>query len=241
MAVKRPAIISVVGILNIIFGSLGLLTIVCCGPMAFLDSEQWMKAMAPQAAGAQRPANEFSMGDMKEVPGWTAFTTAGLGVGAVTGSLLLASGIGLMKMKKWGQTLGIAYAILGIVWGTGSTIINQRLMGPKIVQMYEKFQEDIKKSQAQARGGVIPPPKQEVPEAKPAGAAETDHSVLLGVYFAVVLISALLFPVIELILMLLPAVRRGLAGLPSPGWTPEVESVNDNGPDDATWNETVRQ
>jgi hypothetical protein len=247
MAVKRPAIITVVGILNTIFGSLGLLSIICCGPFSFFDTQQLMKAMAPQAAAAaQQPGNENPMANMKDVPGYMTFVSAGLAVSALTGSLLLASGIGLLRMKRWGRALGFTYAIVGILWGSGAAVINQKLVGPKIIQMYEKIQEDMSKAQAQARGGaVVPQPAQPKPANAPEGnrpePAPTEHPVLLGVYFAVVLLFSLAFPIVELILMLLPAVGRGLAGVPDPAWQPDPTSLDDSGPDDGTWGETIRQ
>ena len=245
MAVKRPAIISVVGILNIIFASLGLLTIICCGPFSFIDTQQMMKAMAPQgAAVGQQPADANPMANMNEVPGYTAFVGAGLVVGLVTSTLLLGSGIGLLKMKRWGRGLGFTYALLGLLWGTGATFINQRLVGPKIVQMYEKFQEDMKKAQTPA-GAPVPPvaqPKQGEPaDATGQDPASNEHPTVLGVYFVVVLIFSTFFPFVELVLMLLPAVRRGLAGIPSPGWEPDAQVSNDSGRDDRTWDETIRQ
>ncbi len=258
MAVKRPAILSVVGILNIVMGSLGLLGIICCGPLSFVDTQQMMKSIVPKTGAVQGPQLDPAEG-LKEVPGYTSFVALGLAMGVVTGSLLVASGTGLLRMRRWGRALGLTYAIVGILWGTGSTVINQKLVAPKLVEGFAKFQEELNKGRInggppvpgvpQAIPPNIPdkepgPPAKppEIPENKKAAPPAKENSGLSIAYFVVVLIISLTFPVIELILMLLPAVRLGLAGVPDPAWEPDSGGPADAGPDGGdNWGETIRQ
>ena len=100
---SRPRSVTVLGILNIVFGGLSLL----CSPLGIIS------LVIPQ------PNNPFQMTpEMKQV------SLIGYGIGFVFAIILLASGIGLLNLKKWARQAAYIYAWVAIVWGILSSIAN---------------------------------------------------------------------------------------------------------------------
>ncbi len=229
MPPKRPTIISVIGILNISFGSLGLFFTLCCGVIGLFANNIVALMLPPQAPGQITVANPMSQ--LSKTPAYFAFQCAGLAMALVTSSLLVASGIGFMKMKKWGRVAGLIYAIVGILWGISATMVNQRLAGPRFIEFIEQMEDQIRNGPPQAPNPFPQPGKIEInkeAEAQKANAAgQSDHSILLGFYFAFVLLMSLAYPVVELVLMMLPAVKNGLAGKTDPAWEPDPLALDD--------------
>jgi uncharacterized membrane protein YeaQ/YmgE (transglycosylase-associated protein family) len=89
-----PTFIKVFSILNMIFGGLGLL----CTPMNFIG--------IPLAAK--------TLGNSPMMLGYMIFSSVWGFIGAC---VLLASGIGLWKLKAWARKLAVWYSVLAIVLG----------------------------------------------------------------------------------------------------------------------------
>ncbi len=129
MPLKRPTIISVIGILNIVFGALGGFTSLCCGiPVLFMDK---LFALFPQPPGQPSPGIFFA--EMNKVPGYFALQCFSIFMSFFTGCLLIVSGIGFLRMKRWGRFTGIGYSIIGILWATMGVIV-QQMMSPEIME-----------------------------------------------------------------------------------------------------------
>ena len=90
----RPTAVTVFGILNIVFGTLGLM----CMPLAFVG----MFAMPHVGNPAALPKV------------WLLFSSA-IGLGCTV--LLIAAGIGLLYLKAWGRRCSLFYGWFAIVWG----------------------------------------------------------------------------------------------------------------------------
>jgi hypothetical protein len=103
----RPTPVTVFGILNIVFGSLGLL----CTPLAI--AALWI----PQQPGA------YQMGTAM-----MAYTIVGYIVGFFCAILLLAAGIGLLYQKRWARQCSYGYGWFAIVWGIIGIIITVAMM-----------------------------------------------------------------------------------------------------------------
>jgi len=100
---ERPTCITVLGILNIVFGGLGLL----CSPFGIIG------LLMPQ------PNSPFQL-----TPEMRMFSLIGYGFGFVFAIVLLASGIGLLNLKKWARQATCIYGWTAIVWGILSSIAN---------------------------------------------------------------------------------------------------------------------
>jgi hypothetical protein len=103
----RPTSVTVFGILNIVFGSLGLL----CTPLAVFAL--WI----PQQPGAPQIG-----------PAMMAYTIIGYIVGFFCAILLLAAGIGLLYQKRWARRCSYGYGWFAIVWGIIGIIVTAAMM-----------------------------------------------------------------------------------------------------------------
>jgi len=100
---QRPTSVTVLGILNIVFGGLGL----TCIPIGIAMS------FVPQPDSPFQPTEAMEL-----------FTMIGNIVGFLFSIVLLASGIGLLYQKKWARKTSIIYGWTAIVWCILGLIIN---------------------------------------------------------------------------------------------------------------------
>jgi hypothetical protein len=96
--------VTVFGILNIVFGSLGLL----CMPLGLIAS--------------------YSMNTLGPAVGATAWMLVSAAVGFVCTILLIAVGIGLLYLKAWARTWCLVYGWFAIVWGIVGMVVNFAMM-----------------------------------------------------------------------------------------------------------------
>ncbi len=106
---KRPGGLTAMAVLNFVFGGMG--------GLAMLS----LLVIVGILTAGQEVLSEPEMVEMKQ-----AFEEAGIGIGffivmvvisAISSALLIVSGIGYLKQKKFmGRTLGNTYAVLSIVY-----------------------------------------------------------------------------------------------------------------------------
>lgn len=102
-----PVSVKVFSILNMVFGGLGLL----CAPIGFLATPMALRSLG--AGGLMRV--------------WMVFSNIW---GVIGAALLLASGIGLWKLKAWARKLAIVYAVVASVMGlVGMAVLLMSLGG----------------------------------------------------------------------------------------------------------------
>ena len=97
--VARPASVTVFGILDLVFGILGML----CTPFALVV------LVIPQQPGA--PPNPVAT-IIKESPVYAKGFVVQTVVSVLTSVLLTTTGVGLLKMRGWGRTLSNAYVVV---------------------------------------------------------------------------------------------------------------------------------
>jgi hypothetical protein len=100
-ATEKPTSVMVFGILNIVFGGMGLL----CMPFNLF----WLVL----------PNRMIVM-----VPAYRVILLVSSIVGIGFSAWLLSLGIGLLKMKSWGRRGSVIYSIIVIVWGIIGIILN---------------------------------------------------------------------------------------------------------------------
>ena len=101
-ALVKPKVIKVFGVLNVIFGGLGLLG-TCIGLVAILALTTFDLIPIPEgnnAAFVTQEENAFLY----------FYNIISAAVALLFAIVLLVSGIGLLKHKKWGRTTGLAWA-----------------------------------------------------------------------------------------------------------------------------------
>ena len=107
----KPGSIKVFGILNIIFGSIGLV----CGGFGFLVLVLMQSSSEMGDAIQREMSTQYSEGYM-------TFIMFGAVIGLLLNIFLLTCGIGLLKERNWGRTWSLGYAVLGIIHATVSAI-----------------------------------------------------------------------------------------------------------------------
>jgi hypothetical protein len=95
---QRPTSVTVFGVLNIVFGALGLLSTLFTGAAVFLVEAQ-----------------QRQMPGMEEVnPVWEAWLKIIVVVSVVAAFVLITAGFGLLGLRRWGRVLAIVYAVYAI-------------------------------------------------------------------------------------------------------------------------------
>jgi hypothetical protein len=98
---QRPVIVTIFGILNIVFGVLGLM-----GMVATLVMFTFMDASA-------NPALKV----MNDNPNYLAWLKLNIPLGLLSCIAVIVAGIGLLKLKEWARKLSLAYAVYALVIG----------------------------------------------------------------------------------------------------------------------------
>ena len=107
---QRPASVTVFGVLNIVFGALGILGII----FTIIS----LMVISPHATN--NPVLEI----MRNSPGYAAWMKIALPLGFLATGVSITAGIGLLKLKNWGRALSIGYAIYSIVAGILGSVLN---------------------------------------------------------------------------------------------------------------------
>ena len=130
----RPTSVTVLAILGIIFGGMGVL----CKPLSLAA------IFIPQPA--PNPAVEMQKDMM-------AFNLANAAVGTAVSVLLLAASIGCLSLKPWARKGMLTYAGLALALTVVGAIITFVWMMPKIQEMQRQMMAQ------QSAGGTPPPPQ----------------------------------------------------------------------------------
>jgi hypothetical protein len=142
---QRPTAVTVFGILNIVFGIMGI----TCTPIGLLMSSvsQGLLEGIPEAQQMENPVQE-----MMSDPTFTSYTYVSTALGMVVSAALLAAGIGLLKLRPWGRYISIGYAIYSWVSVVVGGIISYYLI---YAPMMERMAEEGGPQTAPFMGGMV--------------------------------------------------------------------------------------
>jgi hypothetical protein len=110
MARTRPTSVTVMGVLNLVLSILAILLLICGGVFLALQQGGGGVAAPPpgQANTGMEEIQEYAEEFQRQLPsewliaGWISRVSQVLALAA-----LLASGIGLLRMRRWGRTLAV--------------------------------------------------------------------------------------------------------------------------------------
>lgn len=140
---QRPVSVSVLAVLNIVFGAIGIVSTPVSLFMTFKP-----QSFGPMAGNTQQVFGFDIMGD----PTYRAFMLVSSVLGIAVTIALLAAGIGLLKLKPWARTVSIGYAIYAIVAGLAGWVFTYfYIMQP----MMEKLGEAGDPAATAARFGFV--------------------------------------------------------------------------------------
>lgn len=111
-AATRPTAVIVFGILNLVFGLLGICGTAASSAMFFVE--------LPRDPLVPNPALEL----IESNPTYRTLMLVMIGIGLLASLALLVAGIGLLRSKPWGRTLSIGYAWYGIFGAIFGMIVN---------------------------------------------------------------------------------------------------------------------
>jgi hypothetical protein len=199
MAKKRPPAITAIAVLNLVFGGMGLLGMLCAGLGVGILAIVFTNLPAP-APGEPSPGEVF--GGMyehvdAEAPSLKFVLGAAILIGCIMTVILFSSGFGLLKMRPWGRTWSLVYAVVTIVLGLINTGYMTAVGSPAMNRGMVKWQDDLsKKMQAKGKPGLPPQPM-------PDPTLSAVQNVVYG-------IIGMIYPVAILIVMNLKTVKRAL-------------------------------
>ncbi|MBN2307803.1 MAG: hypothetical protein JXR94_02460 [Candidatus Hydrogenedentes bacterium] len=102
--------------LNIVLAVLGL----TCVPVGML-----LQHAGPPTPGGYAPSDAVvGMYESMETPFYRAYSAVSTTVGIVAAIALLAAGVGLLKLRPWGRSLSIVYAIYGLIVAVVLPVVN---------------------------------------------------------------------------------------------------------------------
>jgi hypothetical protein len=130
---QRPTSVLVIAILNIIFGSLGLL-----GGLCGLGQEAMGSSLRPGNPAAADPQKLLE----KEMPGYKIYMLASHCVGLIAGSVLLASGIGLLQMHVWARNLAMGYAVYLLI----AAVVNVAIAFVWVMPAMQRFETEFNRA-----------------------------------------------------------------------------------------------
>ncbi len=129
------------------------------------------------------------MNIFSDIPGYATYMAIMSIIGCITGTALLVSGIGLLRMRSWARWVAVAYCPVAILLQIANTAYTVIIVNPAKAEMMNKLNANL-------------------PQSEMVDNIVTIASGALGLSYAVVL----------LVMMLLPGVSAAFAGrLPMPG------------------------
>jgi hypothetical protein len=114
---RRPTSVTVIGVLQLIFGFVGGACGICGGVIAFRGGFQMPSKDAGQKATEQQQWIDKFQQANEALPGGKSVGYAFDVLLVVLIILMIASGIGLLNFKRWGRTACLLWACLTILWG----------------------------------------------------------------------------------------------------------------------------
>ncbi len=133
---NRPTSVTVFGVLNLVFGVLGL-----CGV-----------GFALVSLGMNAPGTNPVYDLMRASPILLYWTYASSVLGAIFTVILIVSGIGLLMDKGWGRLLGLAYAGFTILFGLLGLVVNAVFLFPGLLELADSSSPEV---MGGAIGGMV--------------------------------------------------------------------------------------
>lgn len=124
MPPRRPTSVTVLAIIGIIFGALGVL----CTPLGLIP--YFMDFGQPNPVIDAIKENKFAF-----------FWTIGSSIlGILLAVILLAGSIGSLKLAPWARSAMLAYAAMAVVMSLAGTVISVTVITPLVTKAFENMQ-----------------------------------------------------------------------------------------------------
>lgn len=121
----RPTGVTVIGILGIVFGIMGL----CCNLVGF-GAASFLPALGEMVQQSGETTEELQA--LLDNPALMRFTAVSSVLGLLFSLWMIIASILLLQMKSLGYTLMLANAVVQILWAIVRTLVEMWLMGSQI-------------------------------------------------------------------------------------------------------------
>jgi hypothetical protein len=128
---SRPVPVIVIAVLHLVFGGLGLMIDLCGAAMIVAGNP--FASLQPRGAPStelQRRIQNMEQEVAAAIPGYRLSQVANLTVDFALDGMLIAAGIGLLKMMTWARLLSIVYACTSIVHKLISVVLSYVVVLP---------------------------------------------------------------------------------------------------------------
>jgi hypothetical protein len=161
MAQKRPAAVTAMGVLNLVFGGMNLLGLCVGGGVLLLLVILFVNLPAPPGQPSLREQLGGLFQDFdREAPAAKYLIIASVVFTTVMAAVLIVAGVGLLRMRHWGRTLSLVYAAAMLIYGPASAAYFSLDVAPRWQRLQQKFVEQ----QAARKPTAAPPPAMVGPE-----------------------------------------------------------------------------
>ena len=140
----RPGAITVLSILAIIFGSLGLL----CGGLGLVSQLMMLAMGGRNPFMPQLPASNFAV---------TAYGAFAVFVALVLSAVLLIGGIGGLKLRPWARRMMIVWSVVTIAWATINLVITLVWINPIAAEYARQVQLRLNPQTAKTMTTMLAP------------------------------------------------------------------------------------
>jgi hypothetical protein len=135
--------VTVISILQIVFGSLGLFSTLVCGPLGIYSQQRQAEEMRNNPAFAPGQPAHFQVRIHELQAEQMRYAVYGLGVSAVLFGLMLFSGIGMLRLRQWARTAAILGALLGIAQHVTTQTYTIFVSYPRIREAEREMYDDL--------------------------------------------------------------------------------------------------
>jgi hypothetical protein len=192
---ERPGSVLVMAILQIVFGVIALLLNICGGGFQLAGGNKLlMPAGNPQAAQQQQFQDDLEKLMREKVPQYDLMQYGELALGLVAAVVMIVSGVGLLKVRRWGRWLAIGYACYSIAHTVLSFIFALVFTVPAMREFIAQESQ-----------------KPNLPPAQAMALNMMGTTAAIAAYAPLVLLA---YPVVLLVVMFLPSVREAFRGAP---------------------------
>jgi hypothetical protein len=208
MKKAKPTVAVVLGILHMVFGSLGLICNLCgmagMGAIYFGANEIYKQASATEKKELEEIWQQLN----DNVPGFIVYLFADLIGSMLLGLVLLIAGIGLLRVKPWARQLSIIWAVVRVIVVVATLIYTVAVVNPgtqKFGKDMEQWMEKMQKRQQR--------PGQPAPAKSPfgSGMGGTGNPALDNMMSFVGAGISAAYAIVVLVLMLKPSTGHAFA------------------------------
>jgi hypothetical protein len=219
MPASRPTSVTVMAIFHIIIGGLGLAGDLCTLVLMGSGGQSFLMSLG---GPEQQKLQEKLLGQLETLPYYQVYKIGNAVTSIVFSIALLAAGIALLRMKSWGRTLSLVYAVFSILTKVLLAYYTAVYFAPAYVEgMRTMMQEQEKKLEEQQKPG------QKIdPQVQQKAAAVRDMTLyVMQIGMNIMPYVQMIYPLVTLLVLGRPSVGRALR--PSDGSAPVEDYYDD--------------